>query len=576
MRTITGKILLCLSLFSICISTHMEAQQFIPTPVEISTEKINVKGSILYVHKVLKGQTLYSVSKAYNVPIDVILKQNPTLKEGLKSGTLIYIPVTSAVKTAPQTDTKKAETSSPVQTNQPEIGKKYKKYTVKWYESLNDVADKYDIPVEAIIKLNSLGNPPVLKKRQTLLIPDEEYLTSMSTSEEEIQHKDEVTKKVNTLDTIITVKNREEEEDLYWYMTPRTYIISLVLPFNAEKGTQDANINQFDFYSGVLLALKDFQEETFVNYYKINVVDITAYDSVWDMLSSGVLDNSEIIIGPVYENSLNAVAQYAMKKRIPIVSPMDPKAEHLNKENPFFFQFPTSNAIITETLINKFAYSDPQDSVKAHLYFERGTQDSKLVTTLISDLENKNIEFDTLSYGILQGRGIDTIMLAQMDSVHLNKVLVASESEAFVSDILRNLHLLKSVDTINIEVYGQPRWKNFEIIELQYLHLLNTHLTLQYYVDYNSDKTKKFISDYWECFKAEPTPFAFQGYDIFTYFLSALNEFGREFPSHISSYRKSLLQSDINFVKKEPGSGFENQATRNIVYQKGWIINPWN
>ena len=39
----------------------------VPVPVEISTEKIVVEGKVYYMHQVEKGQTLYSIARAYSV-----------------------------------------------------------------------------------------------------------------------------------------------------------------------------------------------------------------------------------------------------------------------------------------------------------------------------------------------------------------------------------------------------------------------------------------------------------------------------------------------------------------------------
>ena len=75
--------------------------------------------------------------------------------------------------------------------------------------------------------------------------------------------------------------------------------------------------------------------------------------------------------------------------------------------------------------------------------------------------------------------------------------------------------------------------------------------------------------------KGERTQYAFQGYDIVTYFISALHEYGTSFPSNVANYEKSLLQSDIRFEKANSGSGFVNNGVRNINYIGGWSIKPW-
>lgn len=55
-------------------------------------EKIN--GKEYYIHQVKKGESLYGLSKVYGVEMDVILNENPSVKEkGLRIGYNIMIPV---------------------------------------------------------------------------------------------------------------------------------------------------------------------------------------------------------------------------------------------------------------------------------------------------------------------------------------------------------------------------------------------------------------------------------------------------------------------------------------------------
>ncbi len=58
-----------------------------------STKIEKIDGRDFYVHKVLKGQTLYAISKLYESDLDSILFFNAQIKEGLKSGSLIQIPL---------------------------------------------------------------------------------------------------------------------------------------------------------------------------------------------------------------------------------------------------------------------------------------------------------------------------------------------------------------------------------------------------------------------------------------------------------------------------------------------------
>ena len=59
----------------------LSAQDYNNTPVAVSKEKVKVGGKVCFSHIVLEKQTLYSISKAYNVTIDDIYQFNPALKE---------------------------------------------------------------------------------------------------------------------------------------------------------------------------------------------------------------------------------------------------------------------------------------------------------------------------------------------------------------------------------------------------------------------------------------------------------------------------------------------------------------
>ena len=115
--------------------------------IAVSTEKVNVNGTIMLVHKVKGGETLYSIAKAYNVTIDEIVRQNEFLKAGLKEGSTIYIPSSKTATDATVSAAHLKEEVAPAQQSatentsavklelQKDDLKKYsrkKKHTVKW------------------------------------------------------------------------------------------------------------------------------------------------------------------------------------------------------------------------------------------------------------------------------------------------------------------------------------------------------------------------------------------------------------------------------------------------------------
>ena len=72
------------------LSTCCDAQDLLDQIRSAKIEKID--GKNYYIHLVKKGQSLYMISKAYEVDINVIIQENPEVKDGLKAGQKLKIP----------------------------------------------------------------------------------------------------------------------------------------------------------------------------------------------------------------------------------------------------------------------------------------------------------------------------------------------------------------------------------------------------------------------------------------------------------------------------------------------------
>jgi LysM repeat protein len=61
--------------------------------VEKSKDKVIISGQPYYIHIVKKGETAYSISKAYGITVEVLTKENPAAVFGTKEGQSLRIPV---------------------------------------------------------------------------------------------------------------------------------------------------------------------------------------------------------------------------------------------------------------------------------------------------------------------------------------------------------------------------------------------------------------------------------------------------------------------------------------------------
>lgn len=573
------------------------AQEFVATPVEISADKVNVKGSVYYLHKVLKGHTLYSISKAYGVDIETIKAANPSLSEGLKAGMLLYIPekpsgtaeaTGAAPAVQPRRDTvqttadERGERTAPQGKTKAAKQKKYKKYNIKWYETLDDVAVKFNVTTEAIIALNGI-DPDSGKRIRSVLIPDSAYIQEFNAGripEDGEPGTDREERTARHAEVLAPTEESVPAETAVreWEVIPdpsgTERRITLVLPFNASRLTGSLNAYTADFYAGAMIAAADLKERGLFSNFHLNVIDINRYGSAWELVADNALSGSDLIIGPISERDMQPIASWARSKRIPVVSPLDLKTASLLQDNPYLYLFPPQSDLALDHQLDKIAEashsSDTTESVT--VIYEQGYERSDIVSQTMSGLAERGIPFKTFKYDFLSGRGIDSLMSQSLDSVLVNRVIIPSMSEAFITDALRNLSLIQSSRGYSIDVYGMSRWKSFETVELDYFHALDLRLAMSYHIDYNSPEVISFIDKYRAAFNTEPTSFAFQGYDIMTFFVEAMNALGRDFPDGIAGVRRSLLQSDVMFEQTEPGSGYLNTAFKDICFTSGWRI----
>ena len=571
------KKLIIAALLACTVPATGNAQEYISTPVTVSKEKVRVNGDICYSHVVKEKQTLFSIAKAYEVTVDDIYAYNPTLKEsGLKKNSIILIPAKKE-KTPAETATPVTESDVKLQyepkvevtevqeevkkTRQTEKKKKQTTHTVKWYEDLDVIAEKYGVTVEAIIKANNLSGRK-LAKRQKLIIPEPGEMIEADGHEatESIPVGAETEETIKETPDSLNANSPETEPE--WIFTPKEEVkATLILPMRTTTGNPSRN--NMDFYSGVLLAVKDLAETGIST--ELNVYDSS--DSNHPIVSED-LDGSDLVIGPVSSADLNKLLATESQIKA-IISPLDPRAESLALTNSNFIQVPAPQTVQYQDLAS-WIKEDTAPGDTLLIISEKGSRQTDATSQLTLAAESTGLTFIPFSYSILEGRDITEPLTNLMTKTGTNRVLIASESEAFVNDVVRNLNILV-YNKINIVLYAPARIRNFETIEVENLHNTALHASLGYLIDYEDQQVKNFLLKYRALYNTEPTQYAFQGYDIATYFISMCSRYGSDWMRKLDGSEQHMLQSTFRFVPM-PEGGFVNQGIRRVVYGNGWSV----
>ena len=530
------------------------SQDYAPVPVTLSTEKVKAAdGTICYSHIVRERQTLYSISKAYNVALEDIYKYNPKLEEtGLKKNVIILIPIAEAPKQEiaiteveiPKEDTRVSE---PVKetVREPII------HVRKWTEDLDAIAEKYGVTVEALMKANDLKTRK-LKRRQKLIIPVIEEVRKEEIPEEIVTPKKD--------STTIVLPPQQEEEQRPIFLFPKSKVkVSMLLPLTTADG--QPNKTGMNFYCGALIAARDLGEDG------INT-ELTVHDITAAGISGDMVKGSDVVIGPISAGDISRLLAEAGNRKI--VSPLDMRAETLVSGNPNLTQTRTPTRYQYIDLVNWVAEDmTPQDSVI--LISEKSGRINEIANQMKASLDSTGIKYRTFSYNILEGRDITGPLTALTTLEGTTRVLIASDSEAFVNDVVRNINLL-IYNNIPLIIYAPGKTRSFETIEVDHFHKASMHLSIADYIDYNAPEVKDFIKKYRALYNAEPDQFAFQGYDVTAYFISLCQKYGNDWPDMLEKSEKEMLKGTFRFVREGEG-GYINTATRRIVFENGYSVS---
>jgi len=588
--------------------------------VEISDQTINLNGKKYYLHKVEIGQTLYSVSKAYNINQEEIKSINNLTNNDLKSGQLLKIPYTKIKNRDTSPDffyhkVKQGETlfslsqkyyvtveeiieNNPVvkyglktdqilkipnnfKKNREEQKKEYFLYTVKQNDTLYSLSKKYNISIEDLLKLNPDAKNGI-KIGQKLKIP------KTSKTNNEISENDTETK-----DTIDNTPNKGLNDPLYFtepgilpcshfeYEKGKSFEVVLLLPLFLEKNLQYIsrynkekdpmfykNTKRFtELYEGLLLALQKIKNQGLsVN---LKVFD-TENDSlkVQNIMASLNYPDVDLIIGPVYSKNVIIASEYASKHHINLISPLSKNLSLLNN-NPFLFQaVPSINA---ETDKVSEILRKQNDSTNIILIHDGSENQLKIINRFKENFtlyDTLKLLTDTSVFKIIKYDSDIKMMDEEQSKINHalkrnfnNIVYIPSDNEVFVTQIIDKLYAAD--DSMHIEIIGSDNWINFQNINSATLNKLSFNFISPFYVDYNSSDVKDFIKRYRMTYETEPSYFAFQAYDITSYFLNSLRKYGRIFQFCISEKdafpNPHGLIYNFNFERINKTGGFENK-----------------
>lgn len=510
-------------------------------------------------HIVEEGETLYGISKKYNLSVNDLKNANPGIEEGISIGQEINIP-------------KKEEHIGEVIQDDPVVENEYEisvsdsvvTHTVLEHETLYSISKRYMVSMDTIKAINGLRNNKV-KKGNTLKIPVKKVNYTILEKEIIPIHKDSV------LVTDAGVKKG-------------TYKIALLLPFMFAQNDIEMNKTlkfgqmremypttkiAFEFYQGFELAA-DSLRKAGMN------IEIYVYDTKKDTATIGEifkkdeLQDVDLVVGPLFKRTIGYTVQLCAKEDIRIVLPFKADASLLH-DHPLVFKAVSSNMTLidgtVDYIVNKHAHHNviilkPYSDADKALYERAKSRFNEMIV----DVDSYNTAIVELGLGSSGGRDLNGYMKKDTTNV----VIVPSSDVKFVTSALNRLNKVMNLNpyakNLRIVVFGFEDWNKYDDIDVLHRNRLNQHYATYRFVDYNISRGREFVKSFRAHTGVDPTVYSSQGFDVGMYFMSALYLYGTNIENTIDSHAIELVQNNFRFSAIANGSGYENVSVSIVKY----------
>jgi LysM repeat protein len=548
-------------------------------------------------HRVKRQETLFSLSRQYDVSIEDIKRYNKHLySEELRRGERIRIPKKSSVVQKTQTPSssnpldlsikehvvlpregwfgisrKYNVTIEDLKRLNPTIdelqpgmvikiingnvekvvdveGKLFKYYQVQPKETLFSLTRRFGISRDSLVTLNpALADG--LKSGMVLKIPNVEVSVPVGEYEEA---------------DVVNLERRITNFD--------TKNLVVMLPFNKNKilaTDSTSNVAErikrdevmqlsLDFYSGVLMAVDS--AKTLGISSKVTILDTQGKPGqVNVLLNSNDFNNVHAVIGPLLPSTVETAARGLERRNVPVISPLTSKgAGSLNN----FLQTVPTDEMLADAMISYISENSLGKNIIIIADAGAAEKRRKLTSAfplakVITPREGGNVSQAEIA--------------AALDKSRPNWVILESSKMGVLSNATSYLNSI--ADPYRITLLTTDRNKSFQSDNISNRHLgkLNFHYPS---VDraFDPEKNRNFIKKYEEKYGVVPNRFAVRGFDVTYDVLLRLASAPDLYTSINEEGTTQYVENKFDYDHRSSG-GYINKAIYIIAYDRNLNLN---
>ncbi len=461
-------------------------------------------------HTVLPKETLYSLSKKYNIGIEDILAANDGLNStNFKAGSVIRIPK-SPIKTV-----NVKNESDPAATT----------HRVLSGETLYSISRIYNVTIDQITDLNPEIKTNGLKKDMLLIIPN-----NRNTSQPAIN----ISPETNLLSQMVA-------------NNAGVIKIGLLLPFIDIQQNQKARF--VEYYEGFLLAVEDMKKRRYsIDLYAFDIRKGNNTKKLESLLETAEMKSLDMIIGGVTEQEIRIISEFTKEYGIEYAIPFPVRSES-TVTNPDAFHSNVSPSIlypkIAEIFTNKFGDCNI-------IILENGSANDNdkqdYVNILKKRLSSLGIPNQTLSID----NALSNNLQVAFSSSKKNIIVPASSSLMTLGKIIPAIRSnVNDESFFDVSLFGYPDWQTYTVQYLDDFFKYDTYIFSSFFVDNNDFRTRQFTERFQKWYGKSMInsypKYGILGYDTGLYFITALAKGQGKMKGNIPASDVPSLQSAFYF-----------------------------
>jgi len=555
---------------------------------------------------VQSGETLYDIAKEYGVDIVALRTANPGISDEPAVGTRVNIP--------------NILNENDYIIHNCERNERVSSLLKRWKVDENDFR-RINVSVGSHVFVNQVVLIPIQPISDFYWIND---MPEVAEGNDEEQPEQEAIAPIQE-EAVQSIFNEDFGESEHCFADPqnarRRYKVALMVPLylnevsNLEMSKENLtqlhkarSLSFVQYYEGFMMAVETLEEQNGLKM-DLTVIDVTDNVSTAERALSQIRGKDfDLIVGPFFGKSFAIVEEYAKQHNIVVVNPLSTRESVIvNNPNVVKVKPGEMGQILTISNLVKNLYNDSNvfivskersadsvflnqleyhlnlavnDEVRVSgdefLHFARNESErlemgSRMAKTVevegqvysTDDFKNGNTN-DVVLANTVKRYSYSEIskVKSQLSGVRNNVIVAYGDDNVFATQMLNTL--AKETDRFPITLVCAPDWDKFEKLLVENLLQMNAIYLNDGFVDYKSDAAKQFVRMFRSKYAAEPQDYAFEGYDMAMFFLSALLRYGDDMMDCLNCCDVPLLHTQYRFfncdyLKEGRSNGRENQ-----------------